>query len=179
MCDFNTLSKSTVQNLPVPLTNLRHYLGPPAHGKLLHAITSGRARPGHDLSDGSPLPSGSLGHGYYMSPVHFQRVLARMNAEPHRCQWCGGTLSPGLVRQHQQQHNHREEISHHFHPDCWKARLVAVAVIFGHVRPEQIVSRGLVQSGKLTLRKTVTWTVQKVFTVNLLSKARRHRRRHG
>jgi hypothetical protein len=178
MCDYNQLSKATVQALPVALTNLRHYLGPPAHRKLLQAITSGRARPGHDLSDGSPLPPGSLGHGHYMSPANFQRMLGRMDAEPHRCQWCGGTLPPGLARQHQQQHNHREDLAHHFHPDCWKARLIAVAAIFGHVRPDQLLTRGVSHSRILTLRKTVTWTVRKMFTANSRSGSRNHRGAH-
>jgi len=175
MCDFNELSKRTLQSLPVPLTDLRHYLGPPAHRKLLHAVTSGRARAGHDLYDGGPLPPGSLGRGHYMSPANFQRALARMNAET-RCQWCGGALPLDLVRQHQQPHNHNEELAHHFHPRCWKARLVAVAAIFGHVRPEQLVAGQVSHSRMLTLRKTVTWTVHKVFTVNAPSRSRGRRR---
>ena len=176
MCNYNQLSKSTVQALPVPLTNLRQYLGPPAHGKLLQAIMSGRARPRHDLYDGKPLPSGSLACGHYMSPANFQRALARMNGEPHRCQWCGSPLPLGLVRQHQQPHNHREQIVHHFHPECWKARLVAVAAIFGHVRPEQFISRQASRSKILTLRKTVTWTVRQVFTASAHARNRSQRR---
>ncbi|MGA2863607.1 MAG: hypothetical protein ABSF95_03870 [Verrucomicrobiota bacterium] len=179
MCDYNTLSKATVQALPAPLTNLRQYLGPPAHRKLLQAITSGHARPGHDLYDGSPLPPGSLVRGHYMSPANFQRAVARMSTEPQRCQWCGGTLPPDLVRQHQEPHNEREEIVHHFHSDCWRARLVAVAAIFGHVRPEQLLARHVSHLRMLTLRKTVTWTVQRVFTANMRSRSRNHRRWRG
>jgi hypothetical protein len=175
MCDYNHLSKSTVQTLPVPLTNLRHYLGPSAHRKLLQAVASGRARAGRDLYDGKPLPLGSLGRGHYMSPVNFQRALGHMSAEPHRCQWCGSALPPGLVRQHQQPHNHREEIWHHFHESCWRARLVAVAAIFGHVRPEQLVPRQASHSQVLTLRKTVTWAVQRVLTANARSRSRNRR----
>ena len=178
MCDYNQLSRTTVQTLPVPLVNLRHYLGPPAHRKLVQAVTSNRARAGRDLHDGRPLPAGSLIRGHYMSPANFQRSLARMDAEPHRCQWCGGTLPPSLVRKHQQPHNHREEIGHHFHPECWKARLVAVAVIFGHVRLDQLLSRRVAQPEKLTLRKTVTWTMQKTATPSACSQTRNPGRRH-
>lgn len=175
MSNYNSLSKTTVQALPVPLMHLQRYVGPPAHGKLLQVITSGRVRLGHDLADGSRLPPGSLGHGHYMSPANFQRALDRMNAQPHRCQWCGGALPPNLVRQHQQPHNHREHIEHHFHPDGWKARLVAVAAIFGHVRPEQLLPPHVSRPRVLTLRKTVTWTVQKVFTAKLRSRNCSHR----
>lgn len=179
MCDYNQLSKATVQALPVPLPNLRQYLGPPAHSNLLQAITSGRARRGHDLSDGHPLPPGSLERGHYMSPANFQRALGRMNAQPQRCHWCGASLPLGLVRQHQQPHNHREQIVHHFHPECWKARLVAVAAIFGHVQPEQFLSRQASHSKLLTLRKTVTWTVRQVFTASARARTRSQRRWRG
>lgn len=111
-----------------------------------------------------------------MSPANFQRMLDRMNAEPHRCQWCGGTLPPSFVRQHQDPHNHREEIVHHFHPGCWKARLVAVAVIFGHMRPQDLLPRNVKHEGVLTLRKTVTWTVHGVFRTKLRSQNHRPRR---
>jgi hypothetical protein len=179
MCDYNSLSKATVQALPVPVTNLRHYLGPPAYEKFLQIVKNGRAHPGHDLCDGSPLPRGSLGRGHYMSPANFQHTLARMNAEPYRCQWCGGTLSPSLVRQHHQQHNHREEIVHHFHPECWKARLVAIAVIFGHVRPEELFTRNFSIKRRFTLRETVIWTERRVFTVNIHAQPRMHRTWQG
>jgi hypothetical protein len=142
---------------------------------LLQAITSSRARPGHDLYDGNPLPAGSLERGHYMSPANFQRALVRMNAEPQCCQWCGGTLPSCLVRQHQRPHNCREDIKHHFHPDCWKARLVAVAAIFGHIRPEQLLPQHISRARIVTLRKTVTWTVQRALTANVRSRSRGHR----
>lgn len=176
MCDYRIESKRALNALPIPLTKLRGYLGPVAHNKLLQVIRDGRAQPGHDLSSGKALPPANLARAYYMSDENFQRMLARMDAEPQRCQWCGGTLPPSLVRQHQQQHNHREEITHHFHPDCWKARLVAVAAIFGHVRPEQLLPRHISHSRIVTLRETVMWTVQKVFTAKLRSRNRSHRR---
>jgi hypothetical protein len=114
-----------------------------------------------------------------MSDGSFQHMLARMDAEPQRCQWCGGTLPPSLLQQHRQAHNHSEEIRHHFHDRCWQARMLAVAAIFGHVRPEQLLARQASHSRMLTLRKTVTWTVQRVFTVNARSRSRSQRRWRG
>ncbi len=170
MCDYNQLSRTTVQTLPVPLTNIRGYLGPVAHRKLLQVVAAGRARPGRDLLDGRPLASTSLAQGHYLSPQNFQRTLARMGEQPHRCQWCGGALPPNLVRQHQQPHDHREHIQHHFHSDCWKARLLAVAAIFGHLRPEQLLKHTGPLRGRFALRETVTLTVRKVFTINRRSR---------
>jgi len=166
MCDYNLLSQTTVQALPVPLGIVRGYLGPIAHNKLLQVVRSGQSRPGHDLFDGKLLPDGCLAKGHYMSPQNFQRVLTRMNAQPHRCQWCGGSLPASLIRQHQQPHDHREHILHHFHAECWKARLLAVAAIFGHIRPEQLLARGSSQRRQGGLRETITVTVKKVFKPN-------------
>jgi hypothetical protein len=172
MCDYNQLSKTTVQNLPVPLTNLRGHLGPVAHSKLLKDVTTGRASHGRDLLDGKPLSPTSLAQGHYLSAQNFQRTLACMNAEPHRCQWCGGSLSSNLIRQHQQPHDHREHIQHHFHPDCWKARLIAIAAIFGHIRPNQLLKKqGAQFTRRPALRETVILIVKKVFTVNPRSRS--------
>ena len=164
MCDYRIESKKALSGLPLP--KVRGYLGPVAHNALLHVVKSGRARSGHDLHDGKILPGGSLARGHYMSDGNFHRLLARMNAQPHRCQWCGGVLPASLVRQHQQPHDHREHIQHHFHPECWRARLLAVAAIFGHVRPEQLLVRGMSQKRHGGLRETITVTVKKVFTLN-------------
>ena len=165
MCGYNQASRAAVRSLPGPLTQADRYLGQPAHHKLLQAVASGRARPGHDLYDGRSLPNGSLQRGHYMSPLNFQRSLTRMNAQPGRCQWCGGPLPAGLIREHQKPHDHREHIQHHFHPECWRARLLAVAAIFGHVSPEQLLAHGA-QRRRSRLRETITVTIKKVFTWN-------------
>jgi hypothetical protein len=164
MCDYRIESKKALAGLPLP--NVRGYLGPVAHGALVQVVKTGRARPGHDLCDGRLLPNGRLSRGHYMSDGNFHRALAMMNAQAHRCQWCGGSLPASLVRQHQQLHDHREEIQHHFHAECWRARLLAVAAIFGHVRPAQLLARGTAQKRRGRLRKTVTVTIKKVFTLN-------------
>lgn len=164
MCDYRIESKKALAGLP--LSKMCGYLGPIAHGALLQVVRTGRARPGHDLCDGRPLPNSSLAHGHYMSDGNFHRALAKMNAQPHRCQWCGGLLPASLVSQHQQPHDHREQIQHHFHPKCWRARLLAVAAIFGHVRPEQLVAHGTSHRRQGGLREMVTVTIKKVFTVN-------------
>jgi len=175
MCDYNHESKKTLASLPVPLARLPGHLGKPAYRPLLKAVASGRVRLGRDLWDGRPLPAGSLECGHFMSPANFEHALARMAAKPHRCQWCGQRLPPGLTREHQLPHNHREEQRHHFHPRCWQARLLAVAAIFGHVRPQQLLTRHAAFKRWFTVRETLTWTVRKVFTVNTHSQARRHR----
>ena len=166
MCDYRIESKKTLAVLPVPIGKVRGYLGPIAHDKLLQVVRSGQAGPGHDLYDGKLLPNGGLARGHYMSPQNFQRTLARMNAQPHRCQWCGGSLPDNLVGQHQKPHDHREHIEHHFHPQCWQARLLAIAAIFGHVRPQQLLAHGTTQRRRGGLRETITVTVKKVFTLN-------------
>lgn len=166
MCNYNHLSQATVQTLPVPVGKVRGYLGSIAHNKLLQVVNGGRARPGHDLYDGKLLPNGSLARGHYMSDGNFHSALARMNAQPHRCQWCGGALPASLVSQHHQPHDHREQIQHHFHPECWRARLLAVAAIFGHVRPEQLLAGGMSRRRQGGIRETIIVTVKKVFTLN-------------
>ncbi len=176
MCDYRIESKKAVAGLPMPLAKARGYLGPTAHGALLQVVKSGRAQPGHDLCDGRLLPNGNLARGHYMSEGNFQRTLARMNAQPHRCQWCGRPLPAGLVRQHQQPHDHREHLQHHFHDQCWRARLLAIAVIFGHVRPEQLLARGTSQRRHGGLRETITVTVKKVFTLNRRPRNRKWRK---
>ena len=161
MCDYNKLSQTTVQTLPTPLPKVRGLLGPIAHNKLLQVVKIGRARSGHDLCDGELLPNGSLVRGHYMSDGNFHRMLARMNVQPNRCQWCGGPLPASLVRQHQQPHDHREHIQHHFHTECWQARLLAVAVIFGHVRPKQLLAHGRLQRPHGGFRETIIVAVKK------------------
>lgn len=170
MCDYRAESRRALASLPVPLKKARSYLGPIAHSRLLQVIRSGRARPGHDLYDGRLLPEGGLAKGHYMSDENFRRMLSRMSAQPNRCQWCGGRLPTSLVREHQQPHDHREHIRHHFHAECWQARLLAVAIVFGHLRPETTVTWAQVHRHRGWFRETVIVTVKKVFTMN-----RRHR----
>lgn len=138
MCDYNLESKKALQALPVPLSRVAGHFGPAAHRALMRAVRDGRARPNHDLLDGRPLPDGSLQRGHYMSPANFERFLKRLARTADRCHWCGGRLPSHLAAQHRQPHNHRESIQHHFHPRCWEARLLAVAIIFGHLRPDSL-----------------------------------------
>lgn len=138
MCDYRHESHKTVKNLPVPPEQIHRHLPPSAYHSLTRAIRNGQAAPGHDLGDGRLLPRNELARGHYMSPQNFERSLSRMNANPWQCQWCGTRLPQHIVRQHRVPHNHREHIQHHFHPGCWEARLLAVAIIFGHIAPESL-----------------------------------------
>jgi hypothetical protein len=168
MCDYNQLTRTTVLALPVPMNRLPGHLGPVAYGKLREVVARGRARPGRDLITGTPVPHGDLARGHYLVPGNFDKMLVRMNAQPHRCQWCGGKLPGDLIRQHKLPHDHREHIVHHFHPQCWQARLLAVAVVFGHVQPNQLCPPRTARQGwaakHLTFKKTVTMTVKRVLT---------------
>lgn len=174
MCDYNQASRAAVRSLPGPLVQAYRYLGRPAHHKLLQTLANGRVRPGHDLYDGKPLPPSSLSLGHYMSPQNFERNLARMAAHPYRCDWCGAPLPTNLVRQHQQPHNHREDLAHHHHPQCWKARLVATAVVFGHVEPCDLLSHKAPRRPKqVAMRQKVILSVKRILTFNA------HHRRNG
>jgi len=139
MCNYNQESKKAVRALPVPVSEVRRVVGSRAQRALVHAVRNSRAFPGHDLFDGTALPPGSLARGHYMSPQNFQRALDRMDRQPYRCQWCGGRLPLALVSRHLRPHNHRDEIVHHFHRQCWTARLLALAVIFGHLPAKAIL----------------------------------------
>jgi hypothetical protein len=44
--------------------------------------------------------------------------------------------------------------------------LLAIAAIFGHVRPQQLLAHGTTQRRRGGLRETITVTVKKVFTLN-------------
>lgn len=138
MCDYRHESQKAVRSLPVPPGQVHKVLNPGAYQGLVSAIRKGHARPGHDLQDGRPLSRNSLSMGHYMSPHNFERSLTRMNSKPWQCQWCGSRLPQHLIRQHRVPHNHREYIQHHFHSGCWDARLLAVAVIFGHIPAESL-----------------------------------------
>ncbi len=176
MCDYRIESKKALAGLPVPIERARGYLGAAAHNQLLRVVRSGRARSGRDLHDGKLLPGDGLARGHYMAAENFQHALAQMKAQPHRCQWCGEPLPARLVRQHQQPHDHRESIEHHFHAGCWRARLLAIAAIFGHVRPEQLLAGGTSQRRQGGLRERITVTVKRVFTLNRRSRNGRWRK---
>jgi hypothetical protein len=133
MCDYNIESANALRQLKVQPRLASQVIEKRAHRVLIQSIAKGRVRPGHDLRTGHKLPDGELARGHYMAPTSFDQALQKMNASPDRCQWCGGTLPKALVSQHCVPHDHREHIQHHFHSDCWKARLLAVAVVFGHV----------------------------------------------
>lgn len=175
MCNYNEVSKAAVQSLGWPLAQAGRHLGRPAYNHLIQAISSGRARQGRDLYDGRPLPQGSLFRGHYMSPQNFERDLAAMAARPGRCHWCHAPLPASLAQQHHQPHNHREDLWHHFHPVCWKARLLAVAAVFGHVDPCRLLSQRPRQRLKrITMRQTVVLSVKRVLTLT----SRAHRNNH-
>lgn len=167
MCDYRLESKKAVNRLPVPINQAQKALDPKAYSSLVRKIRNDRIRNGSDLYNGKPLPKKSLDSGHYMTPRNFQRTLSKMNSEPWRCQWCGNKLPQNLVRQHQRPHDHREYIQHHFHPRCWEARLLAVAVIFGHIQPESIL-HGKKRSQKRKYRLfSVTKITQVIFKKNL------------
>lgn len=176
MCDYNQESRKALATVPLPLSNLTHHLMRPGHRTLMRTLASGRARRGCDLYDGAALPAGSLERGHFMSPMNFDRLLARMARQPHRCHWCGRILPASLIRQHQRPHNHREDQQHHFHPSCWKARLLAIAVVFGHVRPEQLLGRRRGWTPRVRLRETIIVTLKKVLRVKVAAPRRRRRR---
>ena len=143
MCDYREESRKALASMPKPLHQSCRSLGTQAHAALDRRIRRGQVKVGHDLHDGRPLPGHNIARGHYMSTRNFEQALGRMDRDCHRCQWCGGKLPKNLVAQHLQPHNHREHIIHHFHPQCWQARLLAVAVIFGHVPPQAMLrSRG-------------------------------------
>ncbi|MGA2660980.1 MAG: hypothetical protein ABSH34_26145 [Verrucomicrobiota bacterium] len=176
MCDYNQTSRAAVQSLGWPLTQAGHHLGRPAHKKLIQAVANGRARQGRDLYDGRPVPQGSLSRGHYMSPQNFERELAGMAAHPWRCHWCHAPLPVALARQHQQPHDHREDIQHHFHPACWKARLLAVAAVFGHLDPRSLLpNKPWHRPRHITMRQMVILSVKRVLTL----RPRGHRNNHN
>jgi len=153
MCDYRQKSKKALEALPVPISRVEQFLGRRAYRELLRAARQGRAVPAHDLRDGALLPAGSLARGHYMSPGNFSCALRRMAHQPAICQWCGQRLPRACARHHQSPHDHREEIRHHFHARCWTARLLAIPVIFGHVRPTAFLPgrrKGDSQSGHAT-----------------------------
>ncbi|RJP34729.1 MAG: hypothetical protein C4527_01705 [Candidatus Omnitrophota bacterium] len=171
MCNYNHESRKAVTDFPAPLRQARTVVGSSAHRELIKAVRKGRAHHGHDLFDGQPLPQQSLAQGHYMMPRNFERSLDLMQRNPHRCQWCGGKLPRHLSQQHLQPHNHREHIDHHFHPNCWQARLLAIAVIFGHARPDDIAGtirpyRPRRKKWKIVPR-SMEYVVEKVFRVRL------------
>lgn len=138
MCDYRHESKKAVKNLPVPLERVHKFLPNNAYQVLIRAIQNGYARPGRDLQNGQPLSRNSLSMGHYMSPRSYEKALSRMNSKPWKCHWCGNPLPRHLIDQHRIPHNHREYIQHHFHQRCWDARLLAIAIIFGHLTPEDL-----------------------------------------
>lgn len=135
MCDYNALARKTASETKDPARELAPQAGGRAWAQLCRLGRRSLLRPGHDFTDGSRLDAAELHQGHYMQPVNFTRALAQMNRRPQHCSWCGGRLPDELVRQHALPHNHREEIHHHFHPVCWKTRLLAVAIVFGHLAP--------------------------------------------
>lgn len=189
MCNYIHESKRTVDRLPVPVSQARQVVGPAAHQALVSAVRRGRALPGRDLHSGHRLPASELAQGHYMTPRNFERALARMNAQPQRCAWCRARLPARLVAQHLRPHNHRELIDHHFHPQCWQARLLAIAVIFGHLRSQDVLPkrqrRRQGHSQQTTVTETVMVKMQRTFKLpqrNAASPRRRagrgHRRRN-
>lgn len=141
MCDYRTESKKKLDSFQNSVDSIGKILDPRAYKALTRAIHEGRAMPGKDLYSGKSLPSTEMSIGHYMNPDSFQKELVKMDRNPYRCAWCGGALPQNLVSQHLQPHNHREYISHHHHPQCWDARLLAIAIVFGHISPERFFVR--------------------------------------
>jgi hypothetical protein len=165
MCDYRLESRKALTSLNVPLHQVHRAVGRRALAPLRYALRDGRAKAGRDLRNGQRLAASSLAQGHYMSPQSFQRTLNEMGRRPSRCAWCKGQLPPQQVQLHLRPHNHREEIRHHFHADCWTARLLAIAVIFGHVQPEAFgTRRGHPQLRRLRIEEVVT-TIKKVWIV--------------
>lgn len=185
MCDYNTESKKALVTLRVPPSQAVSVMTSRVRRPLVQLLRDGRARNGHDLHDGKPLPPRELCRGHYMSPANFERALDGMNRAPHRCQWCFAHLPTELTRRHALPHNHREEIAHHFHPECWTARLLAIAVIFGHIAPSnlyppmprrKVVSRpvGVARRNERRERTTLEIIVQHVRRI-VITRRRRSR----
>ena len=135
MCDYRIESKKALRRAN---GSARRALSRRALRPLERAVHDGRVRRGHDLHNGRPLPATSLAQGHYYTPKNFKAVLKRMDNRAGTCDWCGGRLPKHLVSAHRSPHDHREEIKHHHHADCWEARLLAVAVTFGHTTPQAL-----------------------------------------
>lgn len=133
MCDYNSLSRKILSDLKRPIRDITSTTSSPAWRRLCDLSSTGRLRAGHDFTDGTKLDPASLRRGHYLHPGNFVRFLDTMAKRPHLCAWCGHRLPNALIRQHRTFHDHREHIQHHFHAECWIARLVAVAVVFGHL----------------------------------------------
>lgn len=164
MCNYNHESRKAVSQFTNSFQNVQQTLGNRAYNPLLQAIRNGRAKKGHDLHDGQPLPPNSLSQGHYFSQKNFQRNLKKMNRSPKYCQWCGSRLPNHLTQQHFRPHDHREHIQHHFHPDCWHARLLAIAIIFGHVNPNKIMPKNHNPKPRRRKRNVIFETVEYVTT---------------
>lgn len=172
MCDYNRLSQQTATSLPVPAERVKEVLSAPAHNALVRAVRSGGR--GRDLFDGRKLPAASMRRGHYSSPEQYRRFVARTQCQPRKCQWCGRPLPARLVALHNQPHDPREDISHHFHGGCWKARCLAIAVIFGHLGGERLLPKRRAASRR---KWSGTVVVQKTVTRVVIRKPRRGRRR--
>lgn len=140
MCNYNDESRKALIATGGTPRRVYRRLSSRARRPLLRLLEQGGVRQGRDLMDGRRLPEDGLRRGHYMAPPNYRRLLDRMDRDPEHCQWCGGRLPLRQVSRHLRPHNHREEIAHHFHQgDCWTARLLALAVLFGHAHPSDLV----------------------------------------
>lgn len=156
MCDYRLKSKSVMDSLNPNPNNLCKVLGDQAYKPLVRKVSSKCAYPGHDLHTGKSLSRADLDKGYYMLPGSFNKELNWMNRYPNLCAWCGKPLPKRRSARHMKPHNHREEIDHHHHSRCWNARMLAVAVIFGHTRPDRLKRkrRSCFKLKKVIIQKT-------------------------
>jgi hypothetical protein len=137
MCDYRLESRRALNALPVPVERLSEAYPKRALTPLYRAVRSG-LRPGRDLLTHERLDDAELAKGHYLTPSNFARFLDRANRRPELCDWCGERLPETQVREHRRPHDHREHIAHHHHASCWVVRLVAVALILGHIEPERL-----------------------------------------
>ncbi|MBU4567287.1 MAG: hypothetical protein KKE29_21425 [Proteobacteria bacterium] len=139
MCHYPTESQKIINQLQ-PVSKMLKTIGPQAGGQLFRLIEHKRAFPGRDLADGRSLPDSCKAKGHYMTPYNYSSFLATSDRNPQRCQLCGRPLPGEVWRQHTAPHNHREHIFHHFHPQCWQAWMIAVAIIFNNLDYRKVLS---------------------------------------
>lgn len=137
MCDYRIESRQTLAALG-SISHLQPRLGNRAFLPLARKLRFGHVRFAHDLQDGSPLSQTSIAAGHYLTPANFNRLLARLAKNPSTCDWCHSALPSTAPALHLRGDY---DIRPFFHSQCWTARMLALCVIFGHLRPQQILTR--------------------------------------
>lgn len=137
MVDLRKEAKKALSS--ISLQRARKILDGRAYQVLEQGIQRGSIRPGADLLDGRRLSVADLSQGHCYSPPNHKRVLHSWEHTPHLCGWCGQPLPDHLIGQHRRFHPHALDISHHFHDQCWMARLLALAIVFGFTEPQNLL----------------------------------------